>query len=299
MKLNPKKCTFDATHGMFLGYMIDPDGIKPCLEKTEAVIQLPSPRTLKEVQSLNGKLAGLNRFLSKSAEKSLPLFKTIKKYTKKTDFRWTVEAEEAFVQLKKHLAELPMLVAPHPREELIFYLSATHRAISAVLMTDRDAVKTPVYLISKALKDTKANYSSMEKLVFSLVFAAKRLRRYFQAHPIMVIIDQPIKQVISKPDALGRLQKWSIMLGDHNISYRPRTVVKRQILADFIIEKTEEDEISVPKEEVPKEPWILFTDGSSCVYGSGAGLILTNPEGMEFTYALRFEFTATNYEAEY
>ncbi|GJQ93422.1 hypothetical protein Tco_0718435 [Tanacetum coccineum] len=61
----------------------------------------------KEVQSLNGKLAGLNRFLSKSADKSLPLFKTLKKCTKKGDFRWTTEAEEAFTQLKQHIAALP------------------------------------------------------------------------------------------------------------------------------------------------------------------------------------------------
>nr|GEZ67228.1 reverse transcriptase domain-containing protein [Tanacetum cinerariifolium] len=65
MKLNPKKCTFGAIEGMFLGYLIESDGIKPCPEKTKAVIQLPSPRTMNEVQSLNGKLAGLNRFLSK------------------------------------------------------------------------------------------------------------------------------------------------------------------------------------------------------------------------------------------
>ncbi|GJZ86751.1 reverse transcriptase domain-containing protein [Tanacetum coccineum] len=86
MKLNPKKCTFGATEGMFLGYMISPEGIKPCLDKTEAVLQLPSAQTIKEVQSLNGKLASLNRFLSKSVEKSLPLFKTLKKCIKKSDF---------------------------------------------------------------------------------------------------------------------------------------------------------------------------------------------------------------------
>ncbi|GKA30206.1 reverse transcriptase domain-containing protein [Tanacetum coccineum] len=299
MKLNPKKCTFGATEGMFLGYLIEPDGIKPCPEKTKAVIQLPSPRTMKEVQSLNGKLAGLNRFLSKSADKSLPLFKTLKKCTKKGDFRWTTEAEEAFTQLKQHIAALPTLVAPRPGEELIMYLSATHGAISAVLLTDRDSVQTPVYFVSKALKETEINYSAMEKLILALVFAAKRLRRYFQAHPIAVITDQPIKQVISKPDASGRLQKWSVLLGEYNISYRPRTAVKGQILADFLIEKPETD-IVLPQSEVKlPEPWILFTDGSSCVDGSGAGLILTNPEGMEFTYALRFEFTATNNEAEY
>ncbi|GJW41229.1 reverse transcriptase domain-containing protein [Tanacetum coccineum] len=241
MKLNPKKCTFGATEGMFLGYLIEPDGIKPCPEKTKAVIQLPSPRTMKEVQSLNGKLAGLNRFLSKSADKSLPLFKTLKKCTKKGDFRWTTEAEEAFTQLKQHIAALPTLVAPRPGEELIMYLSATHGAISAVLLTDRDSVQTPVYFVSKALKETEINYSAMEKLILALVFAAKRLRRYFQAHPIVVITDQPIKQVISKPDASGRLQKWSVLLGEHNISYRPRTAVKGQILADFLIEKPETD----------------------------------------------------------
>ncbi|GKB72662.1 reverse transcriptase domain-containing protein [Tanacetum coccineum] len=70
MKLNPKKCTFGEVEGMFLGYMISPEGIKPC----------------PEVQSLNGKLASLNRFLSKSAKKSLPLFKTLKKCIKKSDF---------------------------------------------------------------------------------------------------------------------------------------------------------------------------------------------------------------------
>ncbi|GKF47476.1 reverse transcriptase domain-containing protein, partial [Tanacetum coccineum] len=112
-----------------------------------------------------------------------------------------------------YLLELPLLVAPKPKEELIVYLSASHRAISVVLMTAR----------------------------------------------------------------AGRLQKWSVMLGEHNNMYRPRTSVKGQILADFLVEK--------PNEALPDT--------------SGAGLILTSPEGTEFTYALRFQFTASNNEAEY
>nr|GEU42949.1 reverse transcriptase domain-containing protein [Tanacetum cinerariifolium] len=119
---------------------------------------------------------------------------TLKKCIKKSDFRWTTEAEQAFQQLKQHLSALLLLAAPKPREELIMYLSATHRAIT------------------------------------------KRLRRYFQAHPIAVITDQPIKQVMSRPDVAGRLQKWSIMLGEHNITYRPKTSIKGQILADFLNE---------------------------------------------------------------
>ncbi|GJR84394.1 reverse transcriptase domain-containing protein [Tanacetum coccineum] len=163
-----------AVEGMFLGYMIIPEGIKLCPDKTEAVLQLSSPRTIKEVQSLNGKLASLNRFLSKSAEKSLPLFKTLKKCIKKSYFLWTPEAEQAFKQLIQHLSELPLLVAPKPNKEMIVYLSASYGAISVVLMTKRGTVQTPVYFVSRALQGPKLNYAPMEKLVLALVFAAKR-----------------------------------------------------------------------------------------------------------------------------
>ncbi|GJW90795.1 reverse transcriptase domain-containing protein [Tanacetum coccineum] len=97
----------------------------------------------------------------------------------------------------------------------------------------------------------------------------------------------------------GILQKWSVMLGEHNITYRPRTSVKGQILADFLIEKPDENLSDTPAADIPQESLTLFTDGSSCIDGSGVGLILTSPEGTEFTYALRFQFTASNNEAEY
>nr|GEV99440.1 reverse transcriptase domain-containing protein [Tanacetum cinerariifolium] len=223
---------FKLAKGVFLGYVITPEGIKPCPNKTAAVLQLPSPRTIKVVQSLNGKLASLNRFLSKSAKKSLPLFQTLKKCIKKSDFHYTAEAEQAFEQLKQHLSELPLLVAPKPQEELIIYLSTTYGAVSAVLMTERGAAQRPIYFISRALQGPELNYSPIEKLVLSLVFAAKRFRR----------------------GSGGKTQG---------------------------------------------EPWMLFTDGLSCVDGSGAGLILTSPEEVEFTYALRFQFPASNNEVEY
>nr|GFC37122.1 reverse transcriptase domain-containing protein [Tanacetum cinerariifolium] len=89
------------------------------------------------------------------------------------------------------------------------------------------------------------------------------------------------------------------MLGEHNITYRPRTLIKGQILADFLNEMPSNASQGASVAETQEEPWTLFTDGSSCVDGSGAGLILTNPHGVEFTYALRFQFAASNNEAEY
>ncbi|GJZ66513.1 reverse transcriptase domain-containing protein [Tanacetum coccineum] len=96
MKLNPKKCTFGMQEGMFLGYKVNAEGVKVYQDKADAVLSLPSSGYLKDVQKLNGKLASLNRFLSKSAKKSLPLFKPLKKCTKKSDFQWNQEAEVAF-----------------------------------------------------------------------------------------------------------------------------------------------------------------------------------------------------------
>ncbi|GJV28929.1 reverse transcriptase domain-containing protein [Tanacetum coccineum] len=89
------------------------------------------------------------------------------------------------------------------------------------------------------------------------------------------------------------------MLGEHNIIYRPRTSVKCQILADFLIEKLDDAPPEALVIETPQEPWTLFTDGSSCVDGSGARLILTSLERTKFTYALRFQFVTSNNEEEY
>ncbi|GJW48677.1 reverse transcriptase domain-containing protein [Tanacetum coccineum] len=194
-----------------------------------------------------------------------------------------------------------MLTAPKEKEELIVYLAAAKEAVSAVLMTDREGKQVPVYFVSRALRGSEINYTPMEKLVLALLSASKRLKRYFQAHTIVVITDQPIKQLLSSSEISGRMLKWKFELEGYDIQYRPRTAIKGQILADFIVERPEEespDELMTEPEEVP-EPWTLFTDGSSCIDGSGAGLILTNPEGVEFTYAMRFTFEATNNEAEY
>jgi hypothetical protein len=142
--------------------------------------------------------------------------------------------------MKKHIDNLPTLTAPRPKEELVMYLSATREAISAVLLAERGTCQMPVYFISRALQSPEINYSPMKKLVLALVHAARRLRRYFQAHPIVVITNKPIKQVLTQTEKTGRMTKWAIELGEHDISYRPRTAIRGQILADFIAEIPEE-----------------------------------------------------------
>nr|GEU87787.1 reverse transcriptase domain-containing protein [Tanacetum cinerariifolium] len=197
--------------------------------------------------------------------------------------------EGAFKEMKQLIVELPMLTTPKEKEELVIYLAAATEAINAVLMTERDGKQVPIYFISRALQGQKILYTPIEKLILALVSSSEQLKRYFQAHTIVVITDQPIKQLLSNPEVTGRLLKWRFELGEHDIQYRPRTSVKGQILTDFIVECPKDDTSDTSmkdREELP-DPWILFMDRSSCIDGFEAGLIITNLEGMEFTYTLR------------
>ena len=78
MKLNPSKCAFGVSSGKFLGFMVSQRGIEANPEKVKAILEMSSPRTVKEVQSLTGRIAALNRFVSKAIDKCLPFFKTLK-----------------------------------------------------------------------------------------------------------------------------------------------------------------------------------------------------------------------------
>ncbi|GJU71624.1 reverse transcriptase domain-containing protein, partial [Tanacetum coccineum] len=239
MKLNPKKCSFGVTEGKFLGYMVTSEGIRANPAKTKDIAEMQSPRTWGEMQSLAGKLAALNRFLSRSAEKSLPFFETLKDITKenKHDYRWTEEAESAFQELKKMVLDLPALITPLPKETLFIYLAASQEAVSAVLLVVRRGRQHPVHYVSRTLHDAERNYAPLEKkMALALRHVSRRLRRYFEAHPITVITDQPIKQVLNKADTSGRLAPYSLELAAYNITYEPRSAIKGQILADFINE---------------------------------------------------------------
>ena len=104
IKLNPNKCVFGVTAGKFLGFMVSQRGIRVNPEKIRAIMELEPLKTIKEVQSLNGKIAALNRFVLKAMDKCLPFFRTLRK-----SFEWTDECQQAFEKLKKYLSSLPLL----------------------------------------------------------------------------------------------------------------------------------------------------------------------------------------------
>ena len=139
----------------------------------------------------------------------------------------------------------------------------------------------------------------MEKLILVSVTTSRKLRPYFQAHTVEVPTEYLMKQILHKPETSGRLIKWAIELSEFDIRYKPRTEVKGQILADFIMEFTLEQSTKATQLAPDLPIWRLSVDGAVNAQGSGAGLILTSPVWIDTKYALRFGFQASNNEAEY
>ena len=294
MKLNPAKCAFGVSTGKFLGFIVSHRGIEANPDKIKALLDMPSPSGIKEVQRLTGRIATLSRFVSRASDKCQPFFQVLKKA-----FQWDEKCEEAFMALKTYLSSPPILVSPIEGELLTLYLAVSDFSTSAVLVRDRERVQHPVYYCSRALREADERYPKMEKLILALVTAARKLRPYFQAHTIEVPTEYPMKQVLHKPEVSGRLMKWAIELSEFDIRYKPKTTVKGQILADFVMEFAPVGLAEPTQSEDDLPIWKLSVDGASNAQGSGAGLILTSPEGIDVEYALRFGFHASNNEAEY
>ena len=215
MKLNPSKCVFGVTAGKFLGFMVSQRGIEVNPEKVRAIMELGPPKTVKEVQSLNGKIAALNRFVSKETDKCLPFFRILRK-----SFEWTDKCQKAFDDLKKYLSSPPLLSPSRPGEELYLYIAFSQAAVSAALIKEEEGSQRLVYFISRAFREAEERYPRMEKLAFVLVTAARKLKSYFQAHTIIVLTDQPLKRAIGSPETAGRMALWAIELSKFDIQYR-------------------------------------------------------------------------------
>ncbi|XP_074362906.1 uncharacterized protein LOC141703225 [Apium graveolens] len=235
-------------------------------------------QSVKQVQSLTGRIAALNRFVSKSSDRCKEFFKAIKGRGK--DFLWTPNCEEAFLKIKEQLGNPPILTKPEDGETLILYLAVLEYSISAVLVKEEASYQWPVYY----------------------------------AHRIEVRTAYPLRQILHKPESSGRMLKWAIELGQFDLEYCPRTAIKGQALADFVLEFDEEiDDKAIvlaeptsqeshqdeKKQELPHPWWTLHVDGAVNNSGSGAGIILITPEGHRLMSAIHLKFYATNNDAEY
>nr|GEV32235.1 hypothetical protein [Tanacetum cinerariifolium] len=155
--------------GRFSGHLITKQRIKADPSKVKVISDLQSPKSVSEIQSLDKKLA-------------------------------TIEADEAFRRMKELLEALSTVSALVNGKTLIVSLASSKESTSAILMAERGKKQVPMYFASQTLYGAELEYPKLEKLILALVYATRKLRRYFQAHLIQVLSDKPIKQILDRID---------------------------------------------------------------------------------------------------
>jgi hypothetical protein len=210
--------------------MIGHRGIEANSVKVDTIRKMAKPSNKKNVMKLTGMMATLGRFISKLNEKGLPFFKLLKKANK---FVWDDEVQKAFEALKESLTRPPVMTPPIPKETLLLYISTTTtNVVSTVLVAEREEerqaypVQRLVYYVSEVLADANTRYTQPQKLLYVLLITLRNLRRYFQAHKIVVPYSFPLGEIIRNRDANGRIVKWSVELGEFEIEFFPRQAIK-------------------------------------------------------------------------
>jgi hypothetical protein len=128
---------------------------------------------------------------------------------------------------------------------MYLYVAATTQVVSTVIIVERTEkghalpVQRPVYYISEVLSETKARYPQIYRLLYAVVLARRKLRHYFEAHPVTVVSSFPLGEIIRNADATGRIAKRSVELMGEMLAFAPCKAIKSQILADFFTEWTD------------------------------------------------------------
>jgi ribonuclease HI len=298
LKLNPEKCVFGVKKGKFLGCLVSTKGVEANPNKIKAILRMEPPSTKKGAQRLTGRLASLNRFISRSVERNLPFFEVLKSVEV---FQWGSVQQKAFEELKQYLIDLTTLTPPTPGAPLLLYVAASHSVVSAALVQEKLEGQTkkqvPVYFVSKVLSLSKKNYTELEKVLYAVLMASRKLWNYFQAYHIIVPSSQPLKNIMRNREATGRVGKWAMELNEFTIDYVHRSSIQSQALADFIADWTP----GAHEEGTSKdtEAWTVFCDGSWGTFGAGAAAVLVAPSKVKTCFAVKLDFSCTNNIAEY
>jgi ribonuclease HI len=212
------------------------------------------------------------------------------------------KAEEALGNLKALLTNAPILVPLSTGEALLIYVAATTQVVSAAIVVERREeghallVQRPVYFISEVLSETKIRYPQIQKLLYAVILTRRKLRHYFESHPVTVVSSFPLGEIVQCQEASGRIAKWAVELMGETISFAPRKAIKSQVLADFLAEWVD---TQLPTAPIQLELWTMYFDGSLIKTGAGAGLLFISPLGKHVRYVLRLHFPVSNNMAEY
>ncbi|RVW58211.1 Transposon Tf2-12 polyprotein [Vitis vinifera] len=262
LRLNPKKCTFGVTSGKLLGHIVSERGIEVDPEKIRAILDMPTPRTEKEIRGFLGRLQYISRFIARLTDICEPIFRLLRKNQPTV---WNDDCQRAFERIKECLLSPPVLVPPTPGRPLLLYLSVSDMALGCMLAQLDDLGKErAIYYLSKRMLEYECKYIMIERLCLAVVWATRRLRHYMTEYSVLLVSRlDPLRYLFDRPVLTGRLMRWLVLLTEFDIHYVTQNITG----------------------------WRLYFDGAANQSGFGIGILLISPQGDHIPRSVRLAFS--------
>ncbi|RVW96481.1 Retrovirus-related Pol polyprotein from transposon 17.6 [Vitis vinifera] len=208
------------------GIEVDPDKIR-------AILDMPAPRTEREVRGFLGRLQYISRFIARLTDICEPIFRLLRKSQPTV---WDDQCQRAFERIREYLLSPPVLAPPTPGRPLLLYLSVSDVALGCMLAQLDDSGKDrAIYYLSKRMLDYETRYVMIERYCLALVWATRRLRHYMTEYSVHLISRlDPLRYLFDRPALVGRLMRWLVLLTEFDIHYVTQKSIRGSIVADHL-----------------------------------------------------------------
>ena len=235
--LNFGKCEFARNELVYLGHLVDKNGLRPNPVKVEAVARFQEPVNVAQLRRFLGMTGQFRRFIRGYADLARPLQELVKEGTgKKRDNTllesvWLDAQQQSFDGLKDALTKVTLLRFPDPSASFIVTTDASDFAIGAMLsQKGTDAIETPVEFVSRLLSKPELNYHATEREGLAVVFAVQRFRHYLHGAHFEVRTDHKALEFIFKnPEPKGRLARWAVILSEFEFTVKHKPGSTNQV----------------------------------------------------------------------
>ncbi|CAA7021716.1 unnamed protein product [Microthlaspi erraticum] len=214
--LNWEKCHFMVREGIVLGHKISEKGIELDRAKVDVMLQLPVPKTVKDIRSFLGHAGFYRRFIKDFSKIARPLTRLL---CKETDFEFDEECHKSWTLLKDALVSAPIVQAPNWDHPFEIMCDASDYAVGAVLGQKIDKKLNVIYYASKTMDDAQCKYATTEKELLAIVFAFEKFRSYIVGSKVIVHTDHAaLRHIFAKKDTKPRLLRWILLLQEFDRS---------------------------------------------------------------------------------
>ena len=247
-----------VTKEIVLGHIISSEGIKVDKAKIDLIINLPNPKTVKDIRSFLGHAGFYRRFIKDFSSISKPLSNLLQK---ETQFEWSTDCQKAFDLLKSLLTSAPIIQPPDWSLPFEIMCDASDYAIGAVLGQRKENKPHVIYYASRTLNSAQMNYTTTEKELLAVVFALDKFRSYLIGSKITIFTDHAaLKYLLAKKDAKARLLRWILLLQEFFLEIKDKKGVEN-VVADHLSRLTFSDtaETTPIKDTFPDEQLLEIT----------------------------------------